>query len=57
MPEDNGGDRVSQNMMEYLSGLSLHEREELTAMLRHPKTFLAEDVDDLMAILHSLKNQ
>ncbi len=56
MSEDASGDRVSHGLMRFMDGLSVNEREELRVILRDPKTFIAEDIDDLMAILSSLEN-
>lgn len=56
MPNHVGDDRVSHGLMRFMDGLSPDEREELRVILRDPKTFIAEDLDDLMAILRSLND-
>lgn len=48
------GDRVSTGLTEVLDTLGPTEKEELAALLRQPNTFLAEDMDDLVAILSGL---
>lgn len=53
----NNGQRnegVSTGLAEMLGALGPVEREELAALLRQPNTFLAEDMDDLVAILTGL---
>lgn len=49
-------DGVSVDMMDFLNTLSPEEREQMVEMLKHPKTFIAGDVDDLFAILEQLKD-
>lgn len=48
------GDCVSAGLAEVLDTLGPAEKEELAALLRQPNTFLAEDMDDLVAILNGL---
>ncbi len=40
--------------MRFFDGLGPEERDELLEMLRDPKTFIAEDLDDLLAVLKHL---
>ena len=47
-------DRVSSDLARVLDALSPTERDELSALLRQPNTYLAEDLDDLVAILQDL---
>jgi hypothetical protein len=47
-------DGVSTELARYLDGLSPEEREGLSGVLRDPRTFLAEDMDDVLAILRQL---
>lgn len=47
-------ERVSSDLARVLSMMSPAERQELTQLLRQPNTYLAEDMDDLIAILQDL---
>ena len=47
-------DRVSSDLAGILNAMSPAEREELSALLRQPNTYLAEDITDLVAILQGL---
>lgn len=47
-------DRVSADLTRILNAMSPTERAELTALLRQPNTYLAEDLDDLVAILQDI---
>jgi hypothetical protein len=48
-------DRASTGFIEFMNALGPEERKELTAALREPNTFLAEDMTDILAILQTLK--
>ena len=56
MESDQHGEKVSKGLMRFFDGLGPEEREELLEMLRDPKTFIAEDLDDLMAVLKHLEH-
>jgi hypothetical protein len=51
----NRTDRTSTGFAEFMNTLGPDERRELTAALREPNTFLAEDMDDVLAILQTLQ--
>ena len=55
MESDQQDEKVSKGLMRFFDGLGPEEREELLEMLRDPKTFIAEDVDDLLAVLKHLE--
>ncbi len=55
MESDQRGDKVSAGLMRFFDGLGQEEREDLLEMLRDPKTFIAEDLDDLLAVLKHLE--
>ena len=55
MVSDQSGEKVSQGLMRFFDGLGPEERDELLEMLRDPKTFIAEDLDDLLAVLKHLE--
>ncbi|MFT7570437.1 MAG: hypothetical protein ACI9JL_001467 [Paracoccaceae bacterium] len=48
-------DRASTGFIEFMNALGPDERKELTEALREPNTFLAEDMNDVLAILQTLK--
>ena len=48
-------DRASTGFIEFMNTLGPVEREELIAALREPNTYLAEDMDDVLAILQTLQ--
>lgn len=48
-------DRASTGFIDFMNALGPEERKELAAALREPNTFLAEDMQDVLAILQSLK--
>jgi len=48
-------DRASTGFIDFMNALGPDERRELTAALREPNTFLAEDMTDLLAILQTLQ--
>ncbi len=54
MASDQSGEKVSEGLMRFFDGLGREERDELLEMLRDPKTFIAEDLDDLLAVLKHL---
>ncbi len=55
MESDQRGEKVSEGLMRFFDGLGQEEREDLLEMLRDPKTFIAEDLDDLLAVLKHLE--
>ncbi len=55
MDNDQHGEKVSHGLMRFFDGLGPEEREDLLEMLRDPKTFIAEDLDDLLAVLKHLE--
>ena len=55
MQSDQSGEKVSHGLMRFFDGLGPEERDELLEMLRDPKTFIAEDLDDLLAVLKHLE--
>jgi hypothetical protein len=50
-------ERASTGFVDLMNALGPQERKELTAVLRKPNTFLAENVTDVVAILQILKKQ
>lgn len=48
------GDGVSQNLAKFMDGLKPQERAELVTALRDSKFYLAEDINDVLAILNGL---
>lgn len=48
-------DGVSPKLQRFLDSLSGEERETLVALLREPRTYLAEDMMDVLAILQGLE--
>jgi hypothetical protein len=48
-------DRASTGFIDFMNALGPDERRELTAALREPNTFLAEDMTDVLAILQTLQ--
>ena len=48
-------EKVSEGLMRFFDGLDREERDDLLEMLRDPKTFIAEDLDDLLAVLKHLE--
>lgn len=57
MESDQQGEKVSKGLMRFFDGLGPEERDELLEMLRDPKTFIAEDLDDLLAVLKHLEQE
>ena len=57
MESDQQGEKVSKGLMRFFHGLGPEERDELLEMLRDPKTFIAEDLDDLLAVLKHLEQE
>jgi hypothetical protein len=49
-------DGVSTDMARFLDGLSAEEREGLLEVLRDSRTYLAEDMNDVIAILQDIEN-
>lgn len=50
-------DEVSDKMLRFLNSLDPTDRAELTEALRDPKTFIAEDLDDLLAVLKHIGDE
>lgn len=48
-------DRASMEFVTFMDSLQPKEREELTEALREPNTFLAESMEDVLAILQTLQ--
>ena len=48
-------DRASTGFIDFMNALGPDERRELTAALREPNTFFAEDMTDVLAILQTLQ--
>ena len=57
MTDDTKPEGVSPGMLEFFNGLTPEQREGLTEALRDPLTFIAEDFDDVLAILKRLALQ
>ena len=55
METDRRDGKVSEGLMRFFDGLDREERDDLLEMLRDPKTFIAEDLDDLLAVLKHLE--
>jgi len=49
-------DGVSKEFAQFLNNLSSEEKEGLIGVLKDPSTFLAEDMNDVLAILAQLKS-
>lgn len=49
-------DHVAGDMLEFFQALGPEERETLTEALRDPHTYIASSMDDVLAILQSLKD-
>ena len=50
-------DEVATESLEYFNGLSLKERSELTDALRDPRTFFAQNFEDLLAVLKHIESE
>lgn len=50
-------DRVSTDLAKFIEGLSAEDKECLVGILREPKTYLAEDMMDVLAILRQLQSE
>lgn len=48
-------DRVSPGLSRFLNGLSEDDKKCLVGILREPKTYIAEDMMDVLAILRELQ--
>lgn len=48
-------DHASMEFVTFMDSLQPKEREELTEALREPNTFLAESMEDVLAILQALQ--
>ena len=49
-------DGVSTDMARFLDGLSPEERESLLEVLKDSRTYLAEDMNDVIAILQDIQD-
>ncbi len=49
-------DGVSPEFSQFFDKLTSEQRDGLAAVLRDPRTYLAEDLDDVIAILRQLDN-
>ena len=49
-------DSVSQGLTQFIDRLNPDEREKLVSALKDTKTYLAEDMDDVIAILNKLQD-
>jgi len=49
-------DGMSQGMTDFINRLSPEEKESLLDVLRDPRTYLAEDMTDVIAILKEINN-
>jgi hypothetical protein len=49
-------DGMSQAMADFINRLSPEEKESLLDVLRDSRTYLAEDMTDVIAILKDIKN-
>lgn len=47
---------ISPALAEMLNTLGPEERKELSELLRQPNTYIAEDMDDLIAILREFRD-
>lgn len=47
---------VSEGMAQFIAGLSPDDRDNLLGVLRDSRTFLAEDLTDVIAILQTLES-
>jgi hypothetical protein len=50
-------DRVSPGLARFIESLSQEDKECLVGILREPKTFIAEDMMDVLAILRQLQSE
>jgi hypothetical protein len=48
-------DGVSPELARFLNSLTADERASLVEVLRDPRTFLAEDMTDVLAILNDIQ--
>ena len=51
-----GQDGVLEEFAKFLNNLSPQEKESLIGVLKDPSTYLAEDMNDVLAILNQLQN-
>ena len=49
-------DRVSQALVDFINRLSPEEKEGLLDVLKDSRTYLAEDMDDVIAILREMED-
>ena len=50
-------DGVSTDLAQFIAGLSAEDKECLVGILREPKTYLAEDMMDVLTILRQLQSE
>jgi hypothetical protein len=50
-------DEVATESLEFFNGLSMKERSELTDALRDPRTFFAQNFEDLLAVLKHIESE
>ena len=51
-----GSDGMSQTMADFINRLSPEEKEGLLEVLKDDRTYLAEDMDDVIAILKEIND-
>ena len=54
MAEVSSSDGVSRGLSDFFDALSAEDRASLVGILRDTNTFLAEDMNDVMAILNEI---
>jgi hypothetical protein len=54
MAGNSGSDEVSLGLADFFDALSAEDRASLVSILRDTNTYLAEDMNDVMAILDEL---
>jgi hypothetical protein len=54
MAGNSGSDEVSLGLADFFDALSAEDRASLVGILRDTNTYLAEDMNDVMAILDEL---
>ena len=57
MTDSSKPEGISPGMLTFFNGLDPDQREALTEALRDPNTYIAEDFEDLLAVLQHLKAQ
>lgn len=56
MSNNHESDHVAGDMLDFFQALGPEDRETLTQALRDPHTYIASSMDDVIAILQSLKD-